>query len=189
MMPLQILQPSVRVDLATWCMTGSDITCSEKRLRQLDGVFADAEAYRRADPERLVYSVQAHLPVDDGTPGGLFFGTTTIEPGEVGGEYFMTRGHFHASLDRGEYYWGVQGEGMLILMTARREVWAERMVPGSLHYIRGGTAHRVANIGAGRLIFGASWPSDAGHNYDEISRTGFAARLMNVGAIPTLIPE
>jgi len=189
MTPLQILQPSVRVDLGTWSMSGSDITHSEKRLKHLAGVFADAGAYRLLDPERLVYSVQAHLPVNDGTPGGLYVGTTTIEPGAVGGEYFMTRGHLHAVSDRGEYYWGVQGEGMLILMNARRDVWAERMFPGSLHYIHGDTAHRVANTGAVRLIFGASWPSDAGHNYDEISRNGFAARLMNVHATPTLIPE
>ena len=39
------------------------------------------------------------------------------------------------------------------------------------------------------LIIGASWPSDAGHNYDEISQHGFSARLLDVADSPTLIPE
>ena len=34
---------------------------------------------------------------------------------------------------------------MLILMDRERNTWAERMMPGSLHYIPGGVAHRVAN--------------------------------------------
>jgi glucose-6-phosphate isomerase len=186
---LQILPPSNVVDPSTWSLTGSDITHSRKHIGDLVGVFKDTAAFGLMDPDALVYSVQAHLSVPEGTPGGLYVGTTTIEPGRVGSEYFMTRGHFHAALDRSEYYWGVQGEGMLILMNMERETWAERMYPGSLHYIKGGTAHRVANTGAVKLIFGASWPSDAGHNYDSISRNGFSARLMDVAHIPTLIPE
>jgi glucose-6-phosphate isomerase len=91
--------------------------------------------------------------------------------------------------DRAEYYWGVQGEGMLLLMNTQRELWAQRMFPGSLHYIGGGIAHRVANTSDVRLIFGASWPSDAGHNYEDISRHGFSARLMDVAGTPTLIPD
>jgi glucose-6-phosphate isomerase len=189
MKQLHILSPANTIDMSTWLLRGSGLTESEKRLAQLEGVFTDTAAYRAMDPGTLVYSVQAHLPVAEGTPGGLFFGSTIIEPGRVGAEFFMTRGHFHAQADRAEYYWGVKGDGVLILMNASREVWAERMFPGSLHYIRGGTAHRVANTGTGRLIFGASWPSDAGHDYESISRNGFSARLIDRAGTPTLIPE
>lgn len=184
---LNIYPPPQSLQLESWFLKGKEITDSEKRIKHLAGVFADETARQMLDPEKPVYQVQAHLPVKEGAPGGLFFGTTLIQPGKVGNEYFMTRGHFHANTDRGEYYWGVQGEGMLILMDLERNTWAERMFPGSLHYIGANTAHRVANTGSGPLIFGACWPSDAGHNYEEIEQHGFSARLMEIEGKPSLV--
>ena len=99
----------------------------------------------------------------------------------------MTKGHYHASIDRAEFYWGLAGEGMLILMDEQRNVWAERVFPGSLHYISGGVAHRMANVGSSLFSFAACWPSDAGHNYAEIAEKGFSARLIEVNGIPHLI--
>ncbi len=54
------------------------------------------------------------------------------------------------------------------------------MVPGSLHYIPGHTAHRVVNTGDQILKFGACWPSDAGHNYETITSQGFSARVKEI---------
>jgi glucose-6-phosphate isomerase len=181
-----IISPGVDIELKSWRLKGDGITESEKKIKHLEGVFADENALRLLDPEFTVYSVQAHLPLKEGTEGGLYFGTTIIQPGKVGCEYFMTRGHFHASINRAEYYWGVQGEGMLILMDQARNTWAERMFPGSLHFIPGKVAHRVANTGNTPLIFGACWPSDAGHNYEEISNNGFSARLFDINGKPVL---
>jgi glucose-6-phosphate isomerase len=153
----------------------------------LAGVFLDHDAFSRIPPGSILYEVSSYLPVEEGTPGGLFFGLTKLYPGKVGREYFMTKGHFHLQEDRAEYYWGLEGEGALILMDRERHVWAERMTPGSLHYIRGGLAHRVANTGYEALSFAACWPSDAGHNYGEIAQNGFAARLLEVGGVPQLV--
>ncbi len=178
--PLQSLKPE------SWHLQGEVIIESEKRIKNLTGVFADEASLQLLNPDMLVYNVQAFLPVKEGTPGGLYFGTTVIQPGKVGNEYFMTRGHFHANADRTEYYWGVQGEGMLILMDKNRKCWAEKMFPGSLHFIGGHIAHRVANTGTNPLIFGASWPSDAGHNYEEIDKNGFSARLLEIDGNPAL---
>jgi glucose-6-phosphate isomerase len=160
---------------------------SEKRAKDLSGVFADEKALKLLDPDLLIYNVQAFMPVKENISGGLYFGTTIIQPGKVGSEYFMTRGHFHANADRAEYYWGVQGEGMLILMDEKRNTRAEKMFPGSLHYIGSNIAHRVANKGLEPLIFGACWPSDAGHNYEEIKKNGFSARLMEINGNACLI--
>ena len=77
--------------------------------------------------------------------------------------------------------------GFLILMDERRNVWAERMFPGSLHYIPGKVAHRVANTGYQKLVFSACWPSDAGHDYATIADAGFARRLVDVNGVPTLV--
>ena len=184
---LGITNPPRTLELDSGMLTGTGIVVSEKRLKNLEGLFADENARASMDPETLVYSVQAHMPVGEGTPGGLFFGNTTVEPGKVGGEYFMTHGHFHAKAGRAEYYWGVKGEGILILMDVHRTTWAERVFPGSLHYIPGNVAHRLANTGPVPLTVGACWHSDAGHNYEEIDRNGFSARLLEVDGAPKLV--
>jgi glucose-6-phosphate isomerase, archaeal len=169
-------------------LQGSAVTTSSRRLADLAGVFAD-EVSRAAMPaETLVYRVDAYLPVAEGTPGGLFWGSTVIEPGRVGDEYFMTRGHFHALRDRAEFYVCSAGEGAMILMDEARRCRWEPMQPGTVHYIPGHTAHRVANTGRGPLAFLACWPSDAGHDYAAIDARGFSARLRAVDGIPTLVP-
>lgn len=167
-------------------LKGDGVLKSQRTLGELAGIFADKEAHARMPPDQLAYEVYSYLPVGEGTPGGLYFGITKLFPGKVGDEYFMTKGHFHQQEDRSEYYWGLEGEGMLILMDRKRNTWAEKMTPGSLHYIPGGIAHRVANTGSDVLSFAACWPSDAGHNYEEIANDGFSARLVEVSGNPQL---
>jgi glucose-6-phosphate isomerase len=72
-------------------------------------------------------------------------------------------------------------------MDEHRVTRAENVYPGSLHYISGNIAHRLANTGNVPLTIGACWYSDAGHNYGEIERNGFSARLLDVEGIPTLV--
>ena len=169
------------------CLTGEDVIKSTRVLGELDGIFGDKQAFDEMYKDQVIYQVSSYLPVLENTPGGLFMGITTLYPGKVGSEFFMTKGHFHSNNDRAEFYWGVEGEGMLILMNEQREVWAERIFPGSLHYIPGKVAHRVANTGYQKLVFSACWPSDAGHDYATISAAGFAQRLIDVNGVPTLV--
>ncbi|RYZ17310.1 MAG: glucose-6-phosphate isomerase, partial [Sphingobacteriales bacterium] len=136
--------------------------------------------------EEVVYRVEACFPVAEGTEGGLFFGTSRIMAGQVGDEYFMTQGHFHQKPDRGEFYWGIQGEGVLLLMDADRNTRAEKVFPGSLHYIHAYIGHRLVNTGNTELTVGACWPSDAGHNYGEIREKGFSKGVFNRNGVPTL---
>jgi glucose-6-phosphate isomerase, archaeal len=182
-----ITEPSCHFMPAEGTLRGSRVIESQKTIGQLKDIFLDEDARSKMDQNKTVYSVQAFLPVDQGTEGGLFFGATTIEPGMVNDEYFITQGHFHEISNRAEYYWGIKGEGVLILMDRNRNCYAESMHPGSLHYIPAHTAHRVANTGSSQLVFGACWPSDAGHDYDEIKRNGFSCRLLNKDGKPQLI--
>jgi glucose-6-phosphate isomerase len=160
---------------------------SAKTLRQLEEIFQDESGRRAMDQSIVVYRVQAWCPVPDGTEGAQFWGTTVVEPGQVGAEYFMTHGHFHCKRDRTEYYGTVEGEGALILMSEARETRMETMSPGTLHFIPPRTAHRVANTGRVPLRFAACWPSDAGHDYDSIRQLGFSARLLNAEGRPLLV--
>jgi len=180
----QVISP--RVFFSSGHLNGEDVVYESKRLSELAGLFADRAAAEEMDGNLPVYEVYSWVPVPQGTEGGLFFGLTNLHPGLVGSEYFMTKGHFHAIENRGEYYWCIQGEGILLLMDKQRETRAERMFPGTLHYIPGYTAHRVVNTGSRTLRFGACWPSDAGYNYDPIAADGFSVRVRKVGKVPVL---
>lgn len=183
---LKIQKSPVELDLKDFSLKGEPITYQHRVLKDVASIFLDQDAIKKMPTKALVYHVQSWLPVDEGTRGGLSFGTSTILPGKVGNEYFMTKGHFHSLSDRAEFYWGVQGEGMLILMDRDRNTWAEEVYPGSLHYIGGEIAHRLANTGYENLIVGACWPSDAGHDYQEIAVNGFSARLVETDGKPVL---
>jgi glucose-6-phosphate isomerase len=99
----------------------------------------------------------------------------------------MTHGHFHAQANRAEFYATVAGQGMLILVDAQGHARAEEMRPGSLHYVAGHIAHRVANTGDVPLRMIACWPSDAGHDYGSIREHGMGARLICRDGVPVLV--
>jgi glucose-6-phosphate isomerase len=181
--------PEVQIDWLTGMMRGSDVQQTAKTLREMAGLFHDADALRGMDESTVVYRVQWTEPVSQGTIGGLFWGSTIIEPGRVGDEYFMTHGHFHSLRDRGEYYGTIGGKGLLVLMDESRATRTDAMFPGSLHYIASGLAHRVVNTGDEPLLFWACWPSDAGHDYASIKADGFGARVLLRDGKPAVIHE
>lgn len=169
-------------------LAGKNVSSSARHLGELGGVFENEAARAAMDQDEVVYHVQSHMAVPEGTSGGLFFGISNVMPGQVDGEYFMTKGHFHARRETAEYYWCISGEGALILMDEEGNCRMEKMERGTLHYIPGRIAHRLANTGKEVLKVGACWPSDAGHDYDSIARSGFTARLKEVNGKPELIP-
>jgi glucose-6-phosphate isomerase, archaeal len=181
------LTPPVSLDWSRGLMTGEPIQESTKTLHDLGRVFRDASALSGMEARREVYRVRWWAPVNPGTEGGLFWGLTVLQPGKVGDEYFMTHGHFHANRSRAEFYGTVSGSGMLIQMNSERKTWGENMAPGSLHYVRGENAHRIANTGATPLIVWACWPTDAGYDYAPIAERGFGACLVERDGAPVLI--
>jgi len=158
-----------------------------RKIKDLQDIFFDKVALAAMNPETIVYEVESCFPVDNNTEGGLFYGITYIHPGKVGNEYFMTKGHFHAIRNRGEFYCTLHGEGVLLLMDEGNNTWGERMHPGSIHYIKGNTAHRTVNTGSTVLSFSAFWPSDAGHDYATISTHGFSKILVDKDGQPQLV--
>lgn len=185
---LEIIQPEQTVEIETGMLSGKNVSTATKLLKDLENIFFNEEARKSMDPETVVYQVQVHEPVARNTEGGLLFGTTNIISGKVGDEFFMTQGHFHKIGNRGEYYWGIKGQGLLLLMDKDRNHRVELMCPGSLHYIPADTAHRVCNTGDEILSFGACWPADAGYDYGEIKEKGFSVRVLCVEGEPVVIP-
>ena len=169
----------------TGSLTGSHVQTTVRKLKDIGDIFEDQAALEKMDLEQSAYKVEMHAQVD-AIEGGLQFGTSYLYPGKVGDEYFMTKGHFHAILNRAEYYWGIKGEGVLLLMDEERKCWAEKVTPGTLHYIPGYVAHRLINVGNDILTVGACWSSDAGYDYETIQKEGFAARVKEVNGTVTL---
>ena len=186
---MKIEKAAARTDLRTGAVFGEKVRHSTKRLGQLAGLFADETARAAMDADVAVYDVEWHEPAPEGTPGGLFFGTSTVHPGKVGEEFFMTRGHLHLRREAAEYYWGVSGSGLLLLADEAGDCRAEIVEPGSLHYIPGRTAHRLVNTGAEDLVVGACWGTDAGHDYGQPDEALFGARVLDRAGTPTLVPE
>ena len=160
---------------------------ASKHFEDLKRVFR--ESFCTGQPGSQLRGLQGSLVVtrNPGTEGGLFWGLTMLQPGKVGDEYFMTHGHFHANRKRAEFYGTVSGNGMLIQMNLERKTWGEAMSPGSLHYVHGENAHRIANTGSDPLIVWACWPTDAGYDYEMIADQGFSARLVERDGKPVFI--
>jgi glucose-6-phosphate isomerase len=160
-----------------------------KMMAEMEHVFLDESARQRLTPSTVVYAVEYWKPVADGTEGGLFWGNSTVLPGVVGEEYFMTRGHFHARRNRAEYYATVSGSGLLVLMDEQRHGAVQPMHAGTTHYIPGGVAHRVVNTGVVPLTFLACWPSDAGYDYATIEQKGFSLRVFRRDGRPEVVAQ
>lgn len=170
------------VDFSTGALSG-DIIESASILGDMQGLYEDEAARQSMPQDTVMYRVQFHSPAPD-APGGLYFGTSFINPGLVGDEYFMTKGHFHSKREAAEYYWCITGRGILLLMSESGETTWQEMVPGTLRYIPGFFAHRLVNTGEDILTVGACWPSDAGHDYETIREKGFGIRVKNVNGVP-----
>ncbi|MEQ1821401.1 MAG: glucose-6-phosphate isomerase family protein [Fimbriimonadaceae bacterium] len=121
---------------------------------------------------RIVYRTYG-LPGADSDQPELLYASTVIEPGDVRGEYFMTRGHFHVKPERGEWMLTLSGDGALLLRDRAGRAWTEPLKPGSVNLIDGRYAHRVVNTGTRPLVFVVTWLADCGHDYETILREGF----------------
>jgi len=172
-----------RLDLTSGVFAGAEAQ-SRKTLRDLARYFRDPAAIQNED--LLVYETFG-CPGEVEGPPRLLYATTVLQPGKVGDEYFMTRGHFHLDPTRGENMLTLRGQGALILMNRLGDAWQEKMEPGSVHDIDGRYAHRVVNTGDEPLVFYVTWMSDCGHDYAQIERDGFSKKLIETPDGPALV--
>jgi|Deesub1362B_J571_1020462.scaffolds.fasta_scaffold00062_58 glucose-6-phosphate isomerase len=144
-----------------------------RRLSDMKGYYVNEEAYEELLKENpVIYEVYAIEQEEK--EGDLNFATTVLHPGKVGNEFFMTKGHYHAKLDRAEIYVGLKGKGGMLLQTPEGEArWIE-MEEGTIVYVPPYWAHRTINIGKEPFIFLAIYPADAGHDYGTIAEKGFS---------------
>lgn len=166
------------VDLETGAMPAAAAHLV-RRASDMRGYYIDAAALERlitdsSDP--VHYEVfEARVPLER---GHLMYCISKLQPGLVGQECFMTKGHYHSVPNTAELYLCLRGEGYMVMKTAEGQFVAERMNRGRLVYVPPFWAHRSVNTSpSSPLISLCVYPAEAGHNYGDISKEGFPKRI------------
>ena len=163
--------PRCVVDVRTGTLRGATRRY-EKRLSDLDGIYADEAAFaallRNGDP--LVYAVEDLKP--SATAGDMIFGVTRMVAGKVGDEYFVTRGHIHATANRPEIYYGESGSGLMLLESPEGEIRIIEIGPRAVCYVPPYWIHRSVNVGCDDLVMTFAYPADSGQDYGIIAASG-----------------
>jgi len=133
----------------------------------------------------VIYQYYEHS--QDEIYGHLNFGVTAINPGKVGKEYYLTRGHYHAKEDAAEVYVGLKGKGIMLMQKRDSQITHLPIHRGIIVYVPPFWAHRTVNVGTERLSFFYVYPADAGHDYDVIKKEGFAKLVVEEEDNPKVI--
>ena len=174
-------------DLHTGRCDSGKVQPTFRRVSNMASQFSDEEAAQAllAGGDPILYEFYGlDLPEED---GALQFGSTTLYPGKVGDEYFMTKGHFHTLLDTAEVYYVLSGSGMMMMETPEGEVDCKELTPGDALYVPGRWAHRSINIGDEPLVMFFVYRADAGHDYGTIEHKGYRKLVVDRDGVPTLI--
>lgn len=151
----------------------------EKYLSDLDGLYRDDASFQAAlavDNKAPVYWVESSNtePVD----GGLITGISVLEPGRIGDEFAMTRGHIHANHEYSELYACLSGHGVMLLETIDGQSEAVELRAGEAVYVPGHWVHRSVNVGDERFVTLFCYGSVAGQDYGIIERAGGMKHLI-----------
>ncbi len=176
-----------RLDFDLLTGASTQATPTKRYLSNMRNMFADTDAVEkileREDP--LLYEFY-ELGCPE-RPGDLMFGTTKLYPGKVGNEYYMTKGHFHTILDTAEIYYGLAGEGYMIMENPEGDTIELPILPGEVIYVPRRYAHRTVNTGNVPLILFFTFPADAGHDYGTIETKGYHKIVVEKDGVPTII--
>jgi glucose-6-phosphate isomerase, archaeal len=101
----------------------------------------------------------------------ISYAITFINPGKIGKENYMTKGHYHIK-SVPEVYYLLKGEGEILLKKGkiRKKIKLKKNI---FYHIPKGYAHRTVNTGKKELSFLTIYQTDAGHDYKKIEKEGF----------------
>ena len=172
------------VDLVGGAMSGRT-GIKRSRIADLAGIYADAAAFAglvEAHGGEVAYEVHEFRPTR-AVPQDLIFGTSTLQPGKVGAEFFITRGHIHAQADRPEIYLCQRGRGVMHMEAPDGRTMPMEMVPGTLVYVAPHWVHRSVNVGAEPFVTVFCYPADAGQDYGVVKQAcGMRTLIVDDGA-------
>lgn len=160
-------------------------------LSSLTAFFYDSVALEKSvmdTGDATVYEVEVVEP-EEQNPHLLAYGVTRVYPGQVGDEYYMTKGHFHVERSCAEVYLALEGQGGLLQMTREGKSHFKQMRPGDVVYVPGDAAHRLVNTGSRTFVTWAVYPIVAGHDYAFIEERGFSSLVIAGTSGPCVIPN
>lgn len=170
------------IDLDAGVLTGT-ASRYQKHLRDLDGLYLDAGAFAALSQHRgddVVYDVTDHRP--SSAAGDLITGVTRMSPGKVGEEFFMTRGHVHAVVDRPELYVGLKGRGLMVMESFDGQTRVVEIGQHTACYVPPFWIHRSVNTGTEDFAMLFCYPADSGQDYEIIRRSnGLRLRIVDDG--------
>jgi glucose-6-phosphate isomerase len=170
----------VALDLEQGLMAGAT-NHLVRRASDMHGYYKDEAALQRLVTEHdnpLHYEV-FEVPVPE-EQGHLMYCISTLQPGLVGQEYFLTKGHYHTVPNTAEIYLCLRGEGYMVMKTEEGQFAVEPMQRGRMVYVPPYWAHRSVNTsGTEPLVSFCVYPAEAGHNYGDIALQGFPKRLFS----------
>lgn len=157
-----------------------------RTLSDMRGYYADTAAYEAllAQGDRVLYEV--YEVARPALPGELSHGTTILYPGQVGEEYVMTKGHYHAIRETSEVYYCLLGEGMMVMEKPDGATSVQAMCAGTVLYVPPRWAHRTVNTGQQPLVTFWVYPAVAGHDYASIQERGFRKIVVERGGGPAI---
>lgn len=153
-----------------------------RRASAMRGHYADENALERliADHGDPIHYEVFEVPVPE-EYGHLMYCISTLQPGTVGDECFMTKGHYHTVINTSETYLCLRGEGYMLMKTSDGRFSAQRMVRNKMVYVPPYWAHRSVNTGSEPLVSYCVYNAEAGHNYGDIEKEGFIKRVFKRG--------
>ena len=174
MKAMKLTDPGIcRVNVAVGQLEGAT-NRYVKTLGDLEGLYEDAAAFdallTREGREALAYEVIDFKPSTN--PGDMIIGVTRMRAGQVGREFFLTRGHIHARANRPEMYYGESGRGVMLLESPEGEIRAVEIGPRTICYVPPFWIHRSINVGAEELVMTFAYPADSGQDYAIIDEAG-----------------
>jgi glucose-6-phosphate isomerase, archaeal len=152
-----------------------------RRASDMRGYYKDEAALQRlvTTHDNPVHYEVFEVPVPE-EQGHLMYCISALQPGLVGQEYFLTKGHYHTVPNTAEIYLCLRGEGYMVMKTKEGQFAVEPMQRGRMVYVPPYWAHRSVNTsGTEPLVSFCVYPAEAGHNYGDIAVQGFPKRLFS----------
>ena len=178
---------SIDFDLFTGLSKTAEAT--PRRLSQMKNMYVNQDAVneilKKEDP--IIYEFH-----ELGCPereGDLAFGTTIVHPGTIGGEYYMTKGHFHNQVMTAEVYYTMRGRGYMMMENLEGDWMAEPLEAGKAIYVPRGYGHRTINTGDDILMAFYVFAADAGHDYGTIETKGYRNIIVERDGKPSIEPN
>lgn len=139
------------------------------RLKDMQNFFSDKKSVNlKLKGNPIIYEVLRKKA------GDTEYSLTTIKPGKIGKEHFMTRGHYHKN-NFTELYLLLKGKGVLLIQN--KKCIAIKLKKDKIYLISSKYAHRTINTGGDALEILTIQSTKIKYDYKKIEKAGFKKKV------------